>query len=66
MKKKIKWGNVLKAVVLVACVISILCDACTLIFTVGGFTWFGLCTHILKWVVAGFIYCDLEEQFENL
>ena len=60
--RKIKWGNVLKAVVLIGCVVTILCDAYSLVFKLGTFTMYGLITHILAWFIGCNIYDDFEEQ----
>lgn len=60
--KKIKWGNVLKLIIVAGCILAILHDAYSVAFNLGGFTMFGLLTHILTWLVLDYICEDLEEQ----
>ena len=70
-KKKIKWINVVKAIVFVFCISMILHDVFML--TIGswisgnlyGWTWFGFLTFILFCGIAGIIYEDFEEQIEK-
>ena len=70
-KKKIKWINVIKAIVFVFCISMILHDVFML--TIGswisgnlyGWTWYGFITFILFCAIAGMIYEDFEEQIEK-
>lgn len=71
-KRKIKWINVVKAVLFIFCISMILHD----IFMVTvygwitgshhGFTWFGFITFILFFMITGFIYEDFEEQTKSV
>ncbi len=71
-KKKIKWGNVIKAVIFLLCIGVMIHDFYML--TIYSFitnqltqlTWFGLGTLILAIITASLIYEDFEEQIENI
>ena len=64
--KKIKWSNVLKAIILLACVLTVLGDAYYLIFKLGTLTMYGLATHLLAWFIGSNVYDDLEEQWVSI
>ena len=72
MIKKIKWINVIKAVVFLFCIVMILHDLYMLTFAswisgeLYGWTWYGLLTFILFCSIAGMIYDDFEEQIKNI
>jgi len=71
-KKKIKWGNVFKAIIFLFCIGVMLHDFYML--TIYSFitnqlaqlTWFGLGTLILAIMTASLIYEDFEEQTKNI
>lgn len=71
-KKKIKWINVIKAIVFIFCISMILHDVymLTVASWVTGklysWTWFGLLTFILFCSIAGMIYDDFEEQIKSI
>lgn len=70
-KRKIKWLNVVKAVIFLFCITMILHDVFML--TVGGWitgelygwTWLGFITFILFCSIAGMIYDDFEEKIKS-
>ena len=70
--KRIKWGNVIKAIGFVFCIGMILYD--TYMLTIGswingemvGFTWLGLITYILFFAIAGSIYDDFEMELKKV
>lgn len=70
--KKIKWINVVKALVFVFCISMILYD--TYMLTIGSWingelyswTWLGLITFILFFAIAGSIYDDFEMELEKV
>lgn len=73
MKKlKIKWWNVLKALLFIFCVGMILHDFYML--TIYSFvsnklcslTWFGLITLFINIIIASAIYDDFEEQIKSI
>jgi len=67
MKKlKIKWGNVIKLIIGLICIGVILHDFYYLTIKFGCFTWFGLFTNLMCWVIVGMIYEDFEEQIKNI
>lgn len=65
-KKKIKWLNVIKLMLMLFCIGVILHDFYCLTFKFAMFTWLGLGTHILCWLVVGTIYEDFEDQIKNI
>lgn len=75
MKKKrmkIKWMNVIKAIVLVSLISIILHDIymvtiySTITGNLYGFTWYGLITFILFCVISVNLYEDLNEQTKSV
>lgn len=70
-KIKIKWGNVLKAVVFLFSAYMILHDLYMInIYPIisgnyCGLTGFGLLVLITNFMIVGFIYDDFEEQIEK-
>jgi len=65
-KRKIKWGNVIKLIILIGCTVLILHDYYLIIFKLGMFTWFGVATHIFWWIIVYSILEDFEEQIEKM
>ena len=65
-KIKIKWGNVVKLIISLFCIGVILHDFYYLTFKFGMLTWFGVTTHILCWLIVGFVWEDFEEQNKNI
>lgn len=71
-KTKIKWGNVLKLIILVGCIVMLLCDLYTLAvypFFSGKITslsFFGTITFILNTIIISFIAGDLIEQYKSI
>lgn len=66
MKRKIKWGNVIKAIILIGCVWIIGQDILTVLLTYARLTYFGILTHLLSWYVALSILIDFDEQTKNI
>lgn len=66
MKRKIKWGNVIKAIILIGCVWIIGHDLLTVLLTYARLTYFGVFTHLLSWYVALSILIDFDEQTKNI
>ena len=64
MKRKIKWLNVLKVVMLMVCISLILKDTYVLITSFASFTLYGFISHVLAWSVSWVIYEDLEGQID--
>lgn len=70
-KLKIKWVNVVKAIIFVFCISMIFHDLFMLTIgswitgTLCAWTWFGLLTFILFCSIACMIYADFEEQIEK-
>lgn len=70
-KLKIKWVNVIKAIIFVFCISMILHDVFMLTFASWitgnfyGWTWFGFLTFILFCTIASMIYEDFEEEIEK-
>ncbi len=64
-KKKIKWLNVIKLLLMLFCIGVILHDFYYLVIGYG-FTWLGFGTHILCWLFVSMIYDDFEEQIKNI
>lgn len=71
-KTKIKWGNVVKAIIFLFCIGLILHDFYMLTihsFVTGnlyGWTWYGFITFWIAVMIASLIYEDFEEQIENI
>lgn len=71
-KKKIKWGNVGKAIIFLFCIGLILHDFYMLTihsFVTGqycGWTWLGFITFWIAVMTAEAIYEDFEEQTKNI
>lgn len=65
-KRRIKWGNVICLLGLIASGVMIASDLFQITFKFGCFTWFGLATHIGFWCIAGACYEHLEEEWRKL
>ena len=65
-KIKVKWGNVVKLMILLFCIGLIIHDLICLAFMFGMLTWFGVATHVLCWLIIGTIWEDFEEQNKNI
>ena len=70
-RKKVKWLNVFKLVVLVASIILVIHDlwlvgfSCFFTNELVGFTWLGLITHIMAWFIIATIIEDFKEEIEK-
>ena len=70
-KKKIKWVNVIKAIIFLFCISMIIHDfymltLCSWITgAYYGFTYFGLLTFIFYCCLAGLIWLDFKETIEK-
>lgn len=70
--KKIKWKNVFKVAVLIACGLVVVHDAYML--TIGslvtgnlyGWSWYGLITFMLCWFIGGITLEDVLDQFKKM
>ena len=71
-KKKIKWGNVCKAIIFLFCIGLILHDLYMLTIhswitnELCSWTWLGLTTFLLAIITAGVISEDFEEKNKNI
>lgn len=71
-KRRIKWGNVFKALILIACLAFMLHDFWMLTFhswftgELVGWTWYGLITFFIIMGTASLLWEDFEEQFSAL
>ena len=69
--KKIKWGNILKFMILISCLLLIINDI--FMITIYGWitnnmaslTWFGFGTFVLALVIAILILDDFDEQLNK-
>lgn len=64
--KKIKWGNVIKLIILVLSGYLVLHDMFMLVFKFATFTWFGLITFIGALFLISAILEDFNEQTKNI
>lgn len=71
-KIKIKWGNVLKLIILQSCAIMFLHDLYTLAIypffsgKIVSLTLFGTITFILNLIIIAFIIDDLVDQYKSI
>ncbi len=65
-KRKIKWGNVFKAIILLNCIGLVIHDFYYITIKLYSWTWLGFITFILATVVGIVIYDDFEEQIKNI
>lgn len=71
-KKKIKWGNVGKAIIFLFCVGIMIHDIYMLTIhsfvtsELCGWTWYGFITFLMAYVIAVAIYLDFEQQTKNI
>lgn len=66
MKRKIKWGNVIKLLILILCVALVIHDMFVLCFMFAQFTYFGIATYIGALILISLIYEDFYEQTKNI
>ena len=71
-KRKIKWGNVIEAIIFLFCIGLLVHDFymltihCFITNQLTQLTWFGLITNVLAIMTVVVIYEDFEEQIKNI
>lgn len=70
-KRKIKWGNVIEAIIFLFCIGLMIHDIIIVIYAllhnqIAMFTYFGLATFIFAGGFAYVIYEDFKEQTKNI